>query len=123
MSCQRAYKQGQMVNQMERGDYNQNRYKTSQQYPYYHTQFQALQHADNSQVQHIKIHQFASDRTAKPEHGNQYRSQFQALYVMFCSRYFSGGADQLVLSTVLCVLDNGPSTVPGITEYETVLSG
>ena len=107
---------------MKRGDKNYIRHETSQQYPHCHTQFQALQCADSRQVQHNKIHQFTADRTANTKHGNQYRLQFQAFYVMFCSKYSSGGADQLVLSTVLGTLDSGPSALPGVTEYELLLS-
>jgi hypothetical protein len=42
---------------------------------------------------------------------------------MFCSRHSSGGADQLVLSTVLSTLDSGPSPLSGITEYEMLFVG
>jgi hypothetical protein len=84
---------------------------------------QALQCADNRQVQHTKIHQFTGDRTAKTKHGNQYRLQFQAFYVMFCSRYSCGGADQLILSRVLGTLDSGPSALSVITEHEMLLPG
>jgi len=65
------------------------------------TQYQALQCADSRQVQHTKIHQFTGDRTANTKRGNQYRLQFQAFNILFFSRYSSGGADQLVLSTEL----------------------
>jgi hypothetical protein len=37
---------------------------------------------------------------------------------MFYSRHSSGGADQLLLSTILSTLDSGHSPLPGITEYE-----
>ena len=94
--------------------------KTSQQYHHCHTQFQALQCADSRQVQHTKIHQFTADRTVNTKCGNQYRLQFQAFYAMFRSRYSSGGADQL--STVLGTLYCGPSALPGVTEYELLLS-
>jgi len=40
---------------------------------------------------------------------------------MFCSRHSSGGADELVLSTVLGTSDSGPSALFGITEYEMLL--
>jgi len=108
-------------NKMYTGNYNYDIDDTSQQYPYCHTQFQALQCADNMQVQHTTIHQFTADRTANTKCGNQYRLQFQAFYVMFCSRYSSDGADQLVLSTVPGTLDNGTSPVSGTTEYEMLL--
>jgi hypothetical protein len=61
--------------------------------------------------------------TVKTKHGNQYRLQFQAFYVMFCSRYSSGGADQPVLSRVLGTLDSGPSALSVITEHEMLLPG
>jgi len=78
-----VYQWSWMVNKMYRGDYNYNTDDTSQQYPYCHTQFHALQCADNRQVQHTKIHQFTADRTVNTKCGNQYRLQFQAFYVMF----------------------------------------
>ena len=96
-------------------------WQMSQQYPYCHAQFQALHCADNRHEQHTKIHQFTADRTANTKCGNQYRLQFQAFYVMFCSRHSSGGADHLVLSTVLGTLDSGHSALPAITEYEVLL--
>ena len=120
--CQRVYKRCWMVNKAKRGDKNYSRHETSQQYPDCHTQFQALQCAHSRQVQHNTIHQFTADRTANTKRGNQYRLQFQAFYVMFRSRYSSGHADQLVLSTVLGTLDSGPSALPGVTEYELLLS-
>ena len=84
---------------------------------------QQAQCAHNRQVQHTKIHQFTGDRTANTKCGNQHRLQFQAFYVMFCSRHSSGDADQLVLSTVLGTLDSRPSALFGITEYEMLFVG
>ena len=69
------------------------------------------------------IHKFTGDRTANTKRGNQYRLPFQAFNVMFCSRYSSGGADQLVLSTVLGTSHNATSPVSGKTEHEMLLSG
>ena len=120
ITCQRLYKRCWMVNKAKRGDKNYSRHETSQQYPHCHTQFQALPCADSRQVQHTKIHQFTADRTVNTKCGNQYRLQFQAFYAMFRSRYSSGGADQL--STVLGTLYCGPSALPGVTEYEILLS-
>jgi len=74
-------------------------------------------------VQHTKIHQFTVDRTANTKCSNQYRLQFQAFYVMFCSRYSSDGAAQLILSTVLGTLGSATSPMLDKTENEMLLSG
>ena len=110
--CQRGYKRG--LNG-EKDEVGRLQLQQSQQYPYSHTQFRVPQSAHNRQVQHTKIHQFTADRTANTKCGNQYRLQFQAFYVLFCSRHSSGDADQLVLSTVLGTLDSRPALF-GITE-------
>ena len=86
--CQSEYKLGWMANKIKRGDYNYNRDNASRQYPYCHTQFQALQCADNRQVQHTKIHQFTGDRTGNTKCGNQYRLQFLAFYIVLWNKTF-----------------------------------
>jgi len=107
------------VNSMERGNWKYKIVDTSQQYSYCNTQFQTIKCADSRQLQHTKFHQFTDDRTAKC--GKQYRLQLQSLYVMFCSRYSSGWAAQLLLSTVFVTSDGGPPALFDIKEYEILL--
>jgi hypothetical protein len=113
-------------------------YNTSQQYPYCHTQyFTAIslpshtipdttvcrQQAGATHQNSLVHWRTAKTTNCEDNHGSQYRLQYQNFYVMFWNRYSCGGADQLVLSNVLGTLDSGPSTLPGITEYEMLLSG